>query len=468
MKIKDLKNKKITVMGLGLNEGGVGVSEFLAKVGAKVLVTDLKSAKDLRASLRRLKNLPLKYVLGKHREEDFIETEMVIKNPAVSFSSPYLRIAQKHKIPIETDIGLFFKLLPKNQEIVAITGTKGKSTTTNLIYQLLKRAKKNVVLAGNMGISVFKVFPRINKETIVVLEISAQQLEGLKKDRFHPHLAVVTNLLDDHLDRYGDMNFYAEVKKIIFKYQNKKEFIILNYDNLYTRKMAQEAKGRIYWFSKFPLPLSFNGVFLRDKKIIFQEKRCCKEIMPITEIPLLGEHNINNVLAAVGVGMIYQLSPEIIRKVIKKFKGVPFRLELIREKNGISFYNDTTATTPFSALCALKSFTKPIVLITGGKNKKMDFTAFGRFVSRSPLIKKIILLTHPAYNASLEIQKIMEKERKGRKIIPAGSIKEAVTKAVKVAKKGEIVLLSPAAASFGMFQNEFDRGRQFNKEVKSL
>jgi UDP-N-acetylmuramoylalanine--D-glutamate ligase len=199
--LKDLKNKRITIMGLGLNQGGLGVTQFLVKAGAQILVTDLKTKEELNPSLEKLKGFNIKYVLGRHREEDFINTDMVIQNPAIPHNSKYLKIARSQGILIETDLGLFFQLCP-SKKIIAIAGTKGKSTVSFLVYQIFKEAQKEVVLAGNIGISVLDILEKITPQTWVILEISTWQMEGMKKHKFRPQTAVLTNILPDHLDRY--------------------------------------------------------------------------------------------------------------------------------------------------------------------------------------------------------------------------------------------------------------------------
>jgi len=213
------KNKKVVIMGLGLHGGGVGVAKFFCKQGADVLVTDLKTRKQLKESVDKLKGLSIEFVLGKHRQEDFINTDLVIKNPGVPRDSFYLKIARKHKIPIKTDIGIFFDLC--KVPIIGITGTKGKSTVATLVYLFLKTKYPNVILAGNIGISPLEIFSKINKKSKVVLELSSFELEDLKKS---PQVAVITNLFPDHLNRYKNFKSYIKAKESIFKYQKKMIF----------------------------------------------------------------------------------------------------------------------------------------------------------------------------------------------------------------------------------------------------
>ena len=468
-KIPDLKNKRITVMGLGLNQGGVGVARFLARAGAQILVTDLKTPAELEPSLEKLRDLDnIKYTLGGHKEEDFIHTDMVIQNPAVPHNSKYLKIARAHQIPIESDLGLFLQFCP-SKNIIAVAGTKGKSTVSQLIYHIFKEAKRDTVLAGNIGISVLGVLEKINPLTWVILEISTWQMEGLRNHRFNPLTAVLTNILPDHLDRYPDLDKYTQAEKLIFKDQSRDHNLVINRDNQETWPAKIEINSKTYWFSikKKVVP----GSYLEKGGLVFQSKENNISFAKIEDLPLPGLHNLANILAASTVGFIHNLPAEVIGKAIQSFPGVPYRLELIRELKGIKFYNDTCATTPEATLAALEAFpSKTITLILGGKDKKLDYEKLGDFIGKNKKIKKVILLQHPAYDASLKIHSALKKHPglKAEKIIPVLDLKKGVEIAFQQAKPNELILFSPAAASFGMFQNEFDRGDQFNKIVRGL
>ncbi|MHC2995581.1 MAG: UDP-N-acetylmuramoyl-L-alanine--D-glutamate ligase [Candidatus Atribacteria bacterium] len=463
---QDLKNKRITIMGLGLNQGGLGVTQFLAKAGAQLLVTDLKTKEELQPSLEKLKDFDIKYVLGRHREEDFINTDMVIQNPAVPYNSNYLKIARRHKIPIETDLGLFFQLCP-SKNIIAIAGTKGKSTISNLIYQIFNTAHKEVVLAGNIGISVLDILEKIIPQTWVILEISTWQMEGMKDYQFKPRTAVLTNILPDHLDRYPNFKEYAQAEKLIFKYQQSNDYLVVNFDNKETLQAKRETDSKVYWFStKEKIE---PGCYLEKDELVFQSVEYKTPFAKISDLSLPGPHNLENILAASTVGFIHKIPAEIILKAIKKFPGIPYRLEFIRKFKGVKFYNDTCATTPEATLAALESFPQqPIILILGGKDKKLDYEKLGKAIGKNKEIKKIILLQHPAYDASQKIFSALKKHLDSEKIILTSSLKVGVEVALQQAQPNNIILLSPAAASFGLFKNEFDRGDQFNKVVKNL
>ena len=465
-KLRNLKDKRITIMGLGLNQGGLGVARLLAKAGAKILITDLKTKKELGPSLEKLKDFDIKYILGRHREEDFINIDMAIQNPAVPHNSKYLEIARTHEVPIETDLGLFLQLCP-SKNIIAVAGTKGKSTVSQLIYRIFKEAQKDTILAGNIGISVLDVLEKINPQTWLILEISTWQMEGIKNRKFHPQTAVLTNILPDHLDRYRNYKEYIRSEKLIFKHQKSNDNLIVNYDNEETIKIKKETGLPIYWFSaKEKIE---PGCYLENDKLIFQSGEYKTTFAKISDLLLPGLHNLENILAASTVGFIHNIPGEIILKALKNFPGVPYRLEFIGEFRGIKFYNDTCATTPEATLAALESFTEqPIILFLGGKDKKLNYENFGEAIGKNKKIKKIILLQHPAYDASLKILSALKKHLDSEKIIQTSNLKVGIEIALQHTQPNDLVLLSPAAASFGMFENEFDRGDQFNKIVRNL
>ncbi len=422
--------KKVTVMGLGLHGGGVGVAKFFCRQEAEVLVTDIRTKKELKESIQKLKGLPIKYVLGRHQNKDFIKADLIVKNPAVPSSSFYLKIARKHKIPIKTDVGIFFDLC--RAPIIGITGTKGKSTVATLIYLFLKTKYPNTILAGNIGISPLEILSRIRKRSKIVLELSSFELEDLKKS---PHIAVITTLFPDHLNRYKNFKEYINSKKTIFKYQKKNDILILNYNNPETKKLASEARSKVYFF--------------RD----------------------------SNVSASIAVAKLFKISKKDIKKVLSNFKSVPSRQEFVATKKGVRYINDTTATTPQSVILAIKTFKKrfpksEIILIAGGVDKKLSYKNLAKEIQKE--ISSLILLPGTATD---KIKKRLKKasetrslstDRERVSVFLVNSMREAVKKATAIAQKGDIVLLSPGAASFNLFKNEFDRGKQFVKAVNKL
>jgi len=465
-KLSGLKNKKITIMGLGLNRGGLGIARFLSQSGARVLVTDLKTENELRKTLEELKECNIEYVLGKHRSEDFIDRDMIIQNPAVRHNSKYLQIARTHGIPIETDLSLFFKICP-TKNLIAVGGTKGKSTVTNLIYHIFRQAQKNIVYAGNIGISVFDVLADIRPETLVLLEVSSWQLEGLQHMQFAPHMAILTNILPDHLDRYQGFDDYASSEKRIYQYQNQSDYLITNLDNPVTKYTDQETSANVFWFST--KKKVSQGCYLNQNRLIFQRENKSVKFCIVDDIQIPGLHNIENILAAAAACFIQDLPLDCITSAIRNFPGVPNRLEKIRTLKGIHFYNDTCATTPDAVIAAIQSFSdQPLILILGGKDKQLNYEHLCRIIHKKKNIAYLIILKHPEYDASEMIFTKLKRFNLQEKIIICLTMSEAVQTAYLKAVAGTSILLSPAATSFGMFRNEFDRGSSFLQEVKEL
>jgi len=468
MKIKDFKDKKVTIIGLGLHGGGVGIAKFFTRIGAKVLVTDLRNKEELKESLEQLEGRSIKYVLGQHRPEDFVNTDLVVKSPAVPENSRYLEIARENKVPIETDIGIFFELCPV--KIIGVTGSKGKSTVATLIARFLERKYSDVVLAGNIRTSVLGKLAKINKNSLVVLELSSWQLAGLKSHRKSPQLALITNIMPDHLNRYKNMTEYIEDKKLIFRWQKSKDYLVLNYDDKVVRDLAKGVKAQVLYYSQanggLLNPESANwGAFVKGEKIFFDQNRAeaeinKEEICSLEEVRLKGEHNINNVLAAITVAKLYNVSNKSIKKILDKFKGLEGRIELVGTVNEVKYINDTTATIPEATLAALNSFSpkKNIILIAGGADKNLNFDQLAEMISKK--VKALILLegmATPKLKKSVEEQ--IELTGSQSKIIgPLNNMEEAVIQAKSQAQEKDIVLLSPACASFGLFRHEFERG----------
>ena len=433
---KIFKGKKVVIMGLGLQGGGIGAVKFFAKQGSNLLITDLKKERELKKSLQRIKNIPAELVLGRHRKKDFSKADLIIKNPAIPPNSPYLEIAKKNNIPIKTDIDIFFDIVPLEQ-IIGITGTKGKSTTATLSYLLLKN-KFPAVLGGNIGISPLNILPKIRKETKVILELSSFELENLKKS---PHIAIITSLFPDHLNRYGTFSKYIKSKKSIFKYQKKNDILILNNDDKEVKKIAKETKSKIYFFSS-----DFFEEWGIDKK----------------NISLV---NPSSLSAALVLAEIFGIPEKIARKTVLDFKGVPNRQEIIPSKNGKIYINDTTATNPKSAIYGIKSIKKKfprakIFLLAGGADKNLNYKEFSE-----EIIKSVSFLFLFPGKAS---EKIKERINGFNNFQEIKTMAEAVKMASQIAKRGDVILLSPGAASFSSFKNEFDRAKKFIKEVKKI
>lgn len=470
MKITDLKGKKITVMGLGLFGGGAGLTRFLVTHGARVTVTDLKNASQLTPSLKALNGLPLELHLGGHSEEDFKDVDMVIVNPAVPKESRFLHVARENGVPLETEMNLFFKLCPAL--IVGVTGSKGKSTTTALIAAVLESAlggDKKVWLGGNIGLgySLLERVEEMGGEDLVLLELSSFQLEDLDKIKKSPHIAVVTNFAPNHLDRHKDMDNYEEAKKAIVRYQTAEDYVILNWDDPMLRRWDQEVRSRTLWYSL--LRKLTSGAYLEGQEVILKiDSREEKIRLSCRKLP--GRHNLENILAASCASFLLGVNSKDIEKTIESFSGLEHRLEFVAEVNNVKYYNDSIATTPESAIAGLKTFSgeghshRPIVLIAGGYDKKITLESFAQECAQR--CKCVILIgeTAPA------LMELIGGFKTGTlpDVFRVPSLAEAVKLASKSASPGDIVLLSPACASYDMFENFQERGKQFKALVGDL
>lgn len=428
-RLKDkFAGKKVLVVGLGIAGGGAGTANFFHKLGARIAVTDLKTKKDLKNSLSEIpKNTKL--ILGKHRLKDFLEADYIIKNPAVPWAIPQLKEAKKKKIPILTDTEIFFDFAPR-EKIIGITGTKGKTTACYLLAHFLKN-KYKVLLTSVIGTSSLIDLFRADKFDWIIYELSSFDLENIVKS---PHLAVITNIYPDHLDRHKSFAEYASAKKNIVKWQNKNDYAVF------------PAKGDI--FKKWA-----KGI---DSKVLyFQEK-------PINY--LISETSF---FAAKITAQIAGLSEKEIIKRFQSFKGEPHRLEFVKKTRGIVFINDSASTNPGSTIFALKKvanyFKIPyskIILIAGGVDKNFEYK---KLANKTKNIKTLILLPG---SASLKIEKDFRGKKKN--LIKVGSLEKAIEEMEKLSKKGNAVLFSPGAASFNLFRNAYDRGEKFKNIIKTF
>lgn len=437
------KGKKITIMGLGLLGRGVGVSTFLAECGADLIITDLKTKEELKDSLKKLSKFPnIKFVLGEHKLEDFKDRDMVIKAAGVPLDSIYIEEARKNRIPVEMDASLFARLA-EGVKIIGVTGTRGKSTVTHLLHEIIENSGMRVFLGGNVrGLATLPLLKKVKSGDIVLMELDSWQLQGFGDAKISPNISLFTTFLRDHQNYYkNDMSRYFADKANIYRYQKKEDVLFMR------PEVAKIIKSK-----RITAP--------SNEKIIVS-----KNLIPKNwKVKLLGEHNLENVALAVATALYIGIKDSVIKKTVEKFTGVPGRLEFRREVKGVKFYNDTTATTPdgvIAAMDSLKAYKGKIILIGGGADKALEYPEYAKVVK-----KNIIVLFLFKGAASDKILKEL-----GNVKFPvyfADNMKVAVQSAFTYAEKGGVVLLSPGAASFGVFKNEFDRGDQFNRAVKSL
>jgi UDP-N-acetylmuramoylalanine--D-glutamate ligase len=425
-------------MGLGLLGRGVGDAEFLAACGAELIVTDLKTAAELAPSIERLKAFPnIMYHLGEHRLEDFENRDMIIRAPNTPLDSPFIARARERGIPVEMDASLFAKRSPAT--IVGITGTRGKSTVTHLIYEMARAAGKNPFLGGNeRGTATLPLLATTDATSTVILELDSWQLQGFEDARVSPHISVWTNFLPDHMNYYkGDMDRYFEDKAAIARFQKKGDAFVSTHDII--EKIDQRF-----------------GVL---------ESVCIADpVLPTDwEVTLLGEHNRANAAFACAAARAMGIADDIIKNILKNFSGLPGRLQLLGEKNGVVFYDDGNSTTPEATIAALKALAplgRPIILIAGGSDKALDFSALVPEIEAR--VKKLVLFDG---KATEKIKALLTKDFP-RTI--AASMEEAFAAAVAAAAPHDVILLSPGATSFGIFKNEYDRGDQFKAAFEKL
>lgn len=461
------KGKRITVFGIGLNRGALGVIRFLAESGAKeIIATDIKTAEDLAPTLKELSSYKnITYVLGQHRSEDFSHVDMVIKNPIIPWTNDYIKLALEHKVPVEMDASLFIQL--NRQPMIGITGTKGKTTTASLIAHVLEQGREPILRAGISQVGFLDILEKITPATTVVAELSSWRLSSFPAYEYSPNIAVVTNMYPDHLNYYKKMDAYIADKLNIVRFQKKSDIAVLNYDNDLARDFSSHTKGNVVWFSEHDLP-GGDGVFVRSSTVFERREGVEQELFPWPKTRLRGTHNRSNILAAIAVARLQGLSVEKIIAALGSFTGVPHRLEYVGEKDGVIFYNDTAATMPEAAIAGIRSFTGPVVLIAGGADKAFDYSDLAKVFATEP--KSVILFKG---TATEKLQPLMEKialaSGKKESTFPiVTSMADALRLAVEEAAPGDTVLLSPGVASFGLFQNEFDRGDQFREGVKRL
>ena len=456
--LENIHNVSVTVMGLGLNGGGLAASAFFAERGAKVTVTDLKSAEELEPSVKKLSGFSnIRFVLGEHRIEDFKTADLVIKNPGVKREGNiYLQNARR----IETDISVFLSL--SHAPLLAVTGSKGKSSTASALHYGLKALGYNAFLGGNITVSPLTFLEQTGSTTPVVLELSSWQLADLKNaDFFKPQIAIITPIMSDHLNWYGTMEKYVADKKIIYKNMDKNCRLICSYGDRWGNEFAEESAARIYRYGEQALPEQIDGAFFTDGVNGFcrVDGKCVHVLNEKSRVP--GIKLKQNVLNAALALMLYGADTEKLSEVMDGYAGIEHRMEFFYESNGVEFYNDSAATIPEAAAAALCAFSSPPVLICGGTNKKLDFTPLA---DRAHRAKSLYLLRGSGTDLLIDLLK----ERGIAYYGPFDGFDPLLAQLKSRLKKGDKVVLSPGAASFELFTNEFYRGNQFKQKVREM
>jgi len=445
-------------MGLGLHGGGVAAARFFAEAGSHVTVTDMQSPEVLKPSVEKLKQYPIRFVLGEHRDEDFKNADFVIKNPAVPGTSPFLKMAPR----VETDISIFLHLAAN--PIIAVTGSKGKSTVTSAVHHTLLLSNPQARLGGNITVSPLSFLPGLLADSSlppVVLELSSWQLADLKDKRIlKPKVAAITNILPDHQNRYSGMDEYIADKKVIYQGQSSDDWTIINGDDPVSPRFEKETRGQILTFTAEKKKEGYQGAWLENDSG-YAEIGTAEFRLFRGDLALPGFHNRINLLCAGLILAAFGEDEEIIQSGLNSFTGIRHRLEIIKTVKGVSFYNDSAATIPHATAEAVKSFNQPVHLIMGGTDKKLDFSILKPVLEKP---KEIYILSGSAFPKIEALLAAADVPFKG----PFESLSSAVESAFSAADSGDAVVLSPGCASFGMFLNEFHRGDEFVRIVQNL
>ena len=440
---------------VGLGKSGVAAAHFLQQRGARVTVSDSKAEAQLRSEIPGLLENGIVVETGGHGERTFRDQELIVISPGVPYDVPQLVQARQLGVPVIGEVELGSRFL--QGKIVAITGSNGKTTTTTLTGEILEHGGKEVLVGGNIGRPVIAMAPESKPETWNVLEISSFQLETIEK--FRPHIAAILNITADHLDRHRSMETYIAAKARVFENQSQEDFAVLNADDAVCAELGKKLKRpRVAWFTRKHNDLE-SGAFVRGGKIFVRNVAKEAEIMPVSEIPLKGAHNLENVLAAACMAALAGCAPERIREAVRDFKAVEHRLEFVATIHGVQYYNDSKATNVDATIKAIESFPSNLHLVLGGKDKGSDYTVLKDLLRER--VKRV-------YTIGAAAEKIESQIAGAVPIEPTGTLEAAVRRAAELAQPGDIVVLAPACASFDQFENYEHRGRVFKQAVAAI
>jgi UDP-N-acetylmuramoylalanine--D-glutamate ligase len=447
----ELTGKRVLVVGLG--RSGVASALFLKSRGALVTVSDTKPEAELRDEILLLLEHGITVETGGHGDRTFRGQDLIVVSPGVPFDAAQLVQARSMGEPVIGEVELAAQFLAG--QIVAITGANGKTTTTSLAGEIIAAGKFPTLVGGNIGTPAISLVDQAGPSTWTVLEVSSFQLETIVA--FRPRVAVILNITPDHLDRHKTFDNYVNAKARIYENQRADDFTVLNADDSTTAGLSERTRAQVFWFSR--TREVEQGASVRGAHIHFRDDNQEREIMPLAEVPLRGGHNLENVLAAVSIGVLVGCEPEQIREAVRNFKAVEHRLEFVAKVAGVDYYNDSKATNVDATIKALESFPAKIHLILGGKDKGSDYTVLQDLLRQR--VKR-------AYTIGAAAAKIESQIRGAVEIEHAETLENAVRRASESAVSGDVVLLAPACASFDQFQSYEHRGRVFKETVHSL
>ena len=448
---KDMKNKKVTVIGIGVSN--LPLIKYLCKLGADVTACDKRTKEKLGDTAEELSQLGVKLNLGENYLDN-IDAELIFKTPGMRFDVPELLSAKEKGAIVTSEMEVFFDICPC--KIIAVTGSDGKTTTTTLIHKILTEEGYKTWLGGNIGNPLLTQTKDMKDDDIVVLELSSFQLHTMKKS---PHIAVMTNITPNHLDMHKDYEEYIDAKKNIMKYQKEDDILIVNSSNDVTEEIGKSAKGKLIEFSSkkdADVSIINDAIFCKDK-----------EILKLGDIKLPGMHNVENYMAAIGA-VCDLVSIDSITKVAKTFGGVAHRIELVRELDGVKYYNSSIDSSPNRTINTLKVFKDKVIMISGGKDKGIKYDEIGPAIIEKVKVLILIGATSDAIENALNKAYNDMKIEPCVKVIRASTYPEVVQKARENAKENDVVLLSPASTSFDMFNNFEERGNLFKTLVNEL
>lgn len=447
----ELNGKRVLVLGLG--RSGLASALFLKSHGARVTVSDTKSEDQLRDHIPALLDAGIAVETGGHSQRTLQNQDLMVVSPGVPVDAPPIVQAKTLGQQVIGEIELASQFL--KGPIVAITGSNGKTTTTTLVGEILSAGGFKTLVGGNIGTAAVSLAEQSTPESAIVLEVSSFQLETISA--FRPKVAIVLNVTPDHLDRHRTFPAYVDAKARIFENQTPDDFAVLNADDPTCVELARRTRAQVFWFNRRREVEA--GAFVRGAQIVFRQNDAEQIVMPVSEIPLKGAHNLENVLAAVCAGALMGCQAENIRSAVRTFKAVEHRLEFVANVRGVEYYNDSKATNVDATIKALESFPAGIHLILGGKDKGSDYTALNELLRQR--VKTV-------YTIGAAAEKIESQIKGAARIVSAGNLESAIKQAASTAQPGDIVLLAPACASFDQFQNYEHRGRVFKELVHEL
>ena len=448
----ELKGKKVLVVGLG--KSGLAAALFLRRQGAQVTVSDLRSAQALSKEIPSLLEAGISVEAGGHGLLTFRRQDLIVVSPGVPLLTPELVQVRNLGLPIIGELELAARFLQGN--VLAITGSNGKTTTTTLCGEIFSAAGLKTVVAGNIGVPVIETVDQSNPAAWSVLEVSSFQLETTES--FHPHIAVILNITPDHLDRHGSFENYVRMKEKIFANQSGDDYLILNGDDPVTQQAASRARSQVLWFSRSKIVR--RGTFLMNGMLMFRtsEQASPLPVVPLADIPLKGEHNIENVLAAVCAACVANIPAQTIARAVASFHAVEHRLEFVAAIHGVDYYNDSKATNVDATAKAIASFPGNVHLILGGKDKNSDYAQLNALLRAR--VKAVYTIGSAAEKIEGQIAGVT-------RVVHSGTLEAAVDQAANQAVAGDVVLLAPACSSFDQFENYEHRGRVFKQAVKA-